>query len=255
MGERTRAVIVEDHALLAQAIVLALSSEDLDVVHICPSGEVGSVTDLLEPVLSLRPAVVLLDLDLGEFGDGMELIAPLRRAGTQVIVVTASTDRARWGECLAHGAATVLPKSVGLEGIARTIHDVVQGRPVISATTRGEMVSCWHEQLKDRQATLVRLEGLTTREAQVLAALARGRRVREIALDACVSEATVRTQVKSVLAKLGVTSQIAAVAIARDSGLVPRDEGTQGSPRTVTRLFAQLRGGQSRRSTGRSAGV
>ena len=57
-----------------------------------------------------RPRIVLLDLDLGGFGDGADLINPLARTGANVVVVTASVDRARWGECVRHGARKVIDK-------------------------------------------------------------------------------------------------------------------------------------------------
>ena len=66
-----------------------------------------------------------------------------------------------------------------------------------------------------------RLDQLTVREREVLAHLMRGRTVREIATVGVVSEATVRTQVKAILAKLDVTSQIAAVGLAHQVGWRP----------------------------------
>ena len=63
---------------------------------------------LIATVTRRRPRVVLLDLDLGSFGDGEKLIAPLARAGINVVVVTASVDRARWGEAVRFGARKVL---------------------------------------------------------------------------------------------------------------------------------------------------
>ena len=70
-----------------------------------------------------------------------------------------------------------------------------------------------------REAVLAEpFERLSSRETQVLQALADGRSVAEIARDWVVSEATVRTQVRAVLTKLGVTSQLAAVAAARRAG-------------------------------------
>ena len=58
---------------------------------------------------------MLLDLDLGRFGDGANLIAPLARAGVNVVVLTASEDLGRWGGCMRLGARRVLPKSGALQ--------------------------------------------------------------------------------------------------------------------------------------------
>ncbi len=81
---------------------------------------------------------------------------------------------------------------------------------------RYELIQNWQRQRNDNQDMRTKLDRLTPREEEVLAALSEGKRVRDIASESYVSEATVRTQVKSVLAKLGVTSQIAAVAFARE---------------------------------------
>jgi two-component system, NarL family, nitrate/nitrite response regulator NarL len=122
----------------------------------------------------------------------------------------------RWGRCLANGARTVLPKAASLDAIVGTVRGVAAGEPVIPEARRYELIQNWQRQRNDNQDMRAKLDRLTPREAEVLAALSEGKRVRDIASESYVSEATVRTQVKSVLAKLGVTSQIAAVAFARE---------------------------------------
>jgi two-component system, NarL family, nitrate/nitrite response regulator NarL len=158
--------------------------------------------------------VVLLDLDLGATGNGVRLVEPLTQAGVAVVVVTGSIERARWGECLRYGARTVLPKSTPLNSILATIRIIGEGRPVMSREERDRLLASFHQEKRWVQETRSRLETLTTREREVLAHLMAGRQVREIARASFVSEATVRTQVKSILAKLEVSSQLAAVGAA-----------------------------------------
>lgn len=214
----TRVVLVEDHRLLAQSMVIALSAGGFDVAAVAPAPPADDQSDLFQRIVASRPDVVLLDLDLGAAGDGAPLIGPLHRAGSAVVVVTAATDLIRWGECLARGARTVLPKSAPLEEITDTIRHISAGRAVISPVRRSELVRRWHQRNSQGQNARDRLSRLTPRERHVLAALVAGKRVREISVESVVSEATVRSQVKSVLAKLRVTSQIAAVATARNAG-------------------------------------
>ena len=218
MSPGTRVALVEDHALLAEAMHVSLSLKGFQVVGIRLPPHGAAPGALLAGILGANPSVVLLDLDLGPAGDGGRLIQPLSRAGQRVVVLTGNTDPVRWGACLARGALTVLAKTVPLQVIVDVIERVNQGLPVMPRSQRDELVQMWLARSTDEDERRKRLNRLTPREAHVLGELVHGKRVREVALEAYVSEATVRTQVKSILAKLGVTSQLAAVALARDAG-------------------------------------
>ena len=209
-----RVVIIEDHALFAEAMELALSLEGYDVRR-TPHPIAGcSVNAMLAAVLRMRPRIALLDLDLGYYGDGARIIAPLSSAGIQVVVITGSADRPRWGECLRNGARKVHGKAQPLNEILATVRRINQGLPVIDRAERDKLVQLWYDQRQECRRMDDRLQLLTKREQEVLAHLMKGRTVREIATLSVVSEATVRTQVKSILAKLEVSSQLAAVGMA-----------------------------------------
>jgi two-component system nitrate/nitrite response regulator NarL len=167
---------------------------------------------------------VLLDLDLGAFGDGVRLIHPLAASGANVVVVTASSDRSRWGECLSSGARKTMAKTQPLNEILSVVRRIHQGLPVVDAAERERLLLQWDEHRKAVEEQRRRLDSLTTREREVLALLQEGVPVRDIARRNFVSEATVRTQVKSILAKLGVTSQLAAVGLAHNAGWRPPPE-------------------------------
>ncbi|MCH1867529.1 LuxR C-terminal-related transcriptional regulator [Nocardioides sp. CFH 31398] len=209
---------MEDHVLLAEALEMTLSSEGFDVRRIEPADDGMSTALLLSTILRTRPEIVLLDLDLGRSGDGVRLIGPLAHAGVRVVVVTASGDRARWGECLRHGARTVLSKGRPLREVVATVRRVHEGFPAMAPAERDHLLRLFSEQRRAVEELNTRLERLTRREQQVLDQLVSGRTVREIAEQAVVAEATVRTQVKSILAKLEVSSQLAAVGIAHRAG-------------------------------------
>ncbi|WP_240044500.1 response regulator transcription factor [Nocardioides albidus] len=217
---RTRVLVVDDHVLFADSLTLALSLESHDALTVAP-GDFGSVAALLSRIHRFRPGIVLLDLDLGSLGDGRRLIEPLTRSGVQVVVVTGSTDRGRWGECLDLGARQVLSKSGPLSSILATIRAIGRGSPVISAEERRELIALAREQSRERLAARERLERLSRREAVVLGRLLRGETVRQVADALVVSEGTVRSQVKAILAKLEVSSQIAAVGLANRVGWRP----------------------------------
>jgi two-component system, NarL family, nitrate/nitrite response regulator NarL len=217
---KLKVLIVEDHTLFAESLELALNLEGYDVQRI-PIPDEGGAQAVLAAVVRLRPRIVLLDLDLGGVGDGVRLITPMVKAGANVVVVTASNDRARWGESLRHAARRVLSKSQPLNEILSTVRRINQGFPVIDHAEREALISLWHEQGLERVALQRRLALLTPREEAVLGELMQGRTVRDIASASFVSEATVRTQVKAILSKLEVSSQLAAVGLANTAGWQP----------------------------------
>ena len=214
----TRIVIVEDHQLFAEAFDLTLSVEGYDVRRVEVPTLPSAAGVLVANVIKQRPRVVLLDLDLGRFGDGVPLIDPMARSGANVVVVTGSADLARWGEAVRAGARKVHAKSEPLRDILATVRRLTAGLPVMGSEEREELLSAWNQHRFESQGLHDRLELLTVREGEVLGHLMKGRAVREIAGIGVVSEATVRTQVKSILAKLGVSSQLAAVGMAHQIG-------------------------------------
>lgn len=216
-----RIVILEDHVLFAESLDLALTIEGYDVRRVEVPSQEQAPQALLNAVTRLKPRVVLLDLDLGGFGEGERLIAPLARAGTNVVVVTGSLDKARWGEAVRLGARKVLPKSRPLNEILAAVRRINQGLVVMSREEREDLLDTWSKERSHLVEARSKVELLTVRERQVLGHLMRGQTVREIAAVGVVSEATVRTQVKSILAKLEVTSQLAAVGLVHRVGWKP----------------------------------
>jgi two-component system nitrate/nitrite response regulator NarL len=215
---RQRILLIDDHPLFAESLDLALSRAGYEVRRADVPTSPGRSANLLAQVSRGRPGIVLLDLDLGQFGDGARLVPPLVQSGCAVVVVTADPDRARWGQCVAQGARKVISKTAQLNEILAVLRRIDAGLPVLAPGEREELLQVWQERRAQHQHIRVRLEHLTVREAEVLGNLTHGRTVREIATRSFVSEATVRTQVKSILAKLGVSSQLAAVGLAHQVG-------------------------------------
>ena len=217
MRGASRVCVIEDHTLFAESLQIALELKGHDVRTVPLPHDLHTATSLLPAVMKHQPHVLLLDLDLGN-ADGTRLIEPVTRAGTAVVVLTGSTDRARWGQCVRHGARKVMEKTSPLNEILATIRLISEGRPVMTVEEREELVRHWQEERAVVSQLLDRLNRLTAREAEVLGALMNGQQVRQIAETSVVSEATVRTQVKSILAKLEVSSQIGAVGLAHNAG-------------------------------------
>jgi DNA-binding NarL/FixJ family response regulator len=211
-------LIIDDHVLFAESLELALSLEGYDVRRLELPDEGGSMATLRSLALRANPRTVLLDLDLGRFGDGVNLIGPLAKAGINVVVLTASEELGRWGGCMRLGARRVLPKSGALQQALATVRRLHQGLPVTSRDELETLRDAWARERQAHDDLRRRLDLPTPRERQVLGALIEGRTVRAISQESVVSEATVRTQVKSILNKLEVSSQLAAVGMANQVG-------------------------------------
>ncbi len=213
-----KVALVEHHEMFAETLDLALSlnGHQVDQVPIPTSGPWGE--SLVRTVLARRPHVAILDLDADQVGDVAQVISPLTDAGVAVVVLTGSRNVARWGECLHHGARRVVPKTAPLQAIISTLRRLENGLPVIPRDKREALIACWRREHAAEHGARARLALLSNREMQVLGHLTSGRRVRDIAQADVVSEATVRTQVKAILTKLDVGSQIAAVGLAHRIG-------------------------------------
>lgn len=212
----TRILIIEDHVLFAESLELALTVEGYDVRRVPVPTRPEPPGALLASIIRLKPRIVLLDLDLAPFGDGDGLITRIAAAGINVVVVTGSSDRSRWGGAIQYGARTVISKSRPLNEILSTVRRIAHGLPVLDHRDREEMIRYWQRKRGENQELLDRLERLTVRESEVLGELMLGHTVHAIAATRVVSEATVRTQVKAILAKLEVSSQLAAVGLAHE---------------------------------------
>jgi len=213
-------VIVDDHDLFAQTLELALSASGFPAERLdLPSA--ASAGPLITMVLHRRPSVLLLDLDLGPHGDGYPLIEPATQAGVDVVVVTGTQEPGRWARAVMSGARTVLSKASPLSTLVDTVQRLRDGLPVLSAHDRRELLDAWLQQRLGREEVWARFDLLTMRESEVLGLLMQGHTVRQVARHGNTAEATVRTQVKSILAKLEVSSQLAAVGTAYQIGWEP----------------------------------
>lgn len=212
-GETVRVLLVEDHELLAGTLALALRQQGLEV-HAAAGPSPEAVVDLTR---RLSPVLVLLDLELGPLGSGLDLIRPLIGAGGRVVMVTGVTDRARLGACIEAGATGVVGKAAGFETLVGTVSRAAQGLPLLDENERQSLLAEARQRREDDGRQLAPFSSLSPREQAVLARLVAGETAETIADRSYVSLATVRTQIRAILLKLGVNSQIAAVALAREA--------------------------------------
>lgn len=207
-------LIVDDHELLAATLRLALRAAGLDAETLPPA----PLPAIFDAVLERRPDLLLLDLELGGHGDTTPLIAPLTDLGVRVVVLTGLDDRLRIAAALEGGAAGRLSKSDGLDKVLNAVSQALATAGPLDAEEHVRLLDELRRARRLRSRTLEPFARLTEREQQTLRALAAGRAVREIADDWVVSETTIRSHVRTILAKLGAHSQLAAVAMGIRSG-------------------------------------
>lgn len=215
-----RFILVEDHGLVAEALRHTLTAAGHHVVLVGPD---DATSEQVVAAAGAAGATVVLDLDLGRGADGRRrlgwtLIEPLVTAGHRVMVLTGDLEAARWGRCVSLGAVGVVTKALPLQDVAELAVAAARGEPVMSPAARQEVLRSWDSQRVSKERLQAPLRRLTRRESQVLAHLVDGHSAATIAASSIVSEATVRSQIRAILDKLGVVSQLQAVAAARRAG-------------------------------------
>jgi two-component system, NarL family, nitrate/nitrite response regulator NarL len=209
-----RVVLVDDHELLAHSAAYALRAHGVDAHVVCVSTYDGIVAD----VVAIDPQVVLLDLHLGALGLSIPLISRLTAAGIDVVIVTGETDRASWGACVEAGAVALVEKRLAFDELVERLRRIVAGDAPMASFERIDLLTALNAYRSAEQARVEPFSRLTAREADVLRLLMQGDSADEIAASTFVSLATVRSHIRAILQKLGVNSQLAAVAAASQAG-------------------------------------
>jgi DNA-binding NarL/FixJ family response regulator len=208
-----RVVIVEDHAMVAQALAAVLGEEDdIEVVAV-----EATAADGLSAVERSAPDVVLVDFRLPD-GDGADVAAAVRRLRPEarVIVLTAAEAPGVVGRVIAAGADGFLHKSEPITEVVRAIRAVGDGGAWFPRDALADLVGG----ARGDPSTAPVGSDLTPRERDVLELLAAGSSTQAMIDQLVLSPHTVRNHVRNVMAKLGAHSKLEAVTIAARAGLV-----------------------------------
>lgn len=208
-------LVVDDHDLITHALTHALHSEGIEVV-VCAAPDAEEVLALAR---RHRPLLALVDLQFGGNAmEGLTLIQPLSDIGTPALVLTGVTDPAVLGSCLESGAVGVASKAESFDHLLGSIDAALNEEPVNSVAHREDLLRAARERREEDEERCAPFRTLSRRECEVLDHLVSGLTADAIAARMYVSLPTVRTQIQSILRKLHVNSQLAAVAIARECG-------------------------------------
>ncbi|MFD1146904.1 response regulator [Saccharothrix hoggarensis] len=201
-----RVVIVDDHPVVRDGLRGMLGGAgDVEVV-----GEAADGEEAVAVVRAVRPDVVLMDLRMPGV-DGVTAIERLRGFPTRVLVLTTYDTDSDVLPAIKAGATGYLVKDTPRDALFRAVRSAAKGEAVLSPSVATRLLG----QVRQPAA-----EPLSDREVEVLGLIARGCTNRDAAAKLFISEATVKTHLVHVYAKLGVKDRAAAVAVAYERGLL-----------------------------------
>ncbi|MBN9502088.1 MAG: hypothetical protein BGO01_10655 [Armatimonadetes bacterium 55-13] len=209
-----RLVIADDHELVREGLRSLLEmSEDVKVVAEATNGP-----EALAATIEHSPDVLVADLVMPGF-DGVELVrrARVQAPATRVLILTNFMDDSRVREALRAGAMGYLLKDVLRQDLLRAIETVATGKPFLHPDVQRQLMT------EAFGAPNSPIDGLTSRERQVLIGIAKGQSNKEIAYDLGVSEGTIKGYVSGVFQKLEVADRTQAALFAIKNGLVKQE--------------------------------
>ncbi len=212
----SRRVLIADDDALARAALRTIfdAHDDLDLIAEAEDG-----LQAVEHARRLHPDVVLLDIRMPNL-DGLEaarqILASSSNRARVIMLTTFDLDEYVY-DALKAGASGFLRKDAPLERLLSFVRSAGDEDALLDPAITRRLVERY---ARPRARAADQLAELTPRELEVLTQVARGRSNAEIAADMCLSQATVKTHVSRILAKLDVRDRVQAVVLAYEEGLV-----------------------------------
>ncbi len=213
---KTRVYVVEDQPQLLKNLLKVLSTfPELEVVGSAQEGEAG-----VEEIVTLKPNIVLLDLELPGI-DGIEVTRRVKRRTTdvEILILTSFDDETKVYEAIQAGASGYLVKRVGPEKIRAGIKDVMEGGTVLEAQIARRFWNYFNS-VKANPVQPQNPWGLSDLEMDVLRYVAKGLSNAEVGQVMTLERRTVRTHLSHIYRKMGVNSHVEAVVLALKAGFV-----------------------------------
>jgi DNA-binding NarL/FixJ family response regulator len=208
-------MIVDDHPIWRDGVARDLAERGFAVRATAPDGDTA-----VRLARTVRPDVVLMDLNLGETSGVAAIRAVTTELpATRVLVLSASGEHEHVLHAVTAGASGYLVKSATVDELATAVHRTAAGEAVFTPGLAG-MVLGEYRRMAHGPSTARRPPRLTDRETEVLRLLATGAANREIARTLFVTEATVKSHLAHIFTKLDVDSRSRAIHVAREAGLI-----------------------------------
>ena len=198
-----RVLIVDDHPLTQEALASLLTQHGFEIVGQAASGE-----EAIRQAAKQQPDLILLDLSMPGMS-GLEALPELRRVapGSEVIVLTASGTEENLLRAIRGGASGYLLKTEPPQRIVEFLRGVVNGEAALSGSIARRLLEQVRDGNRDHAVPDEIASQLSARELEVLLLLDEHLGTDDIARRLFISEHTVRSHVKSLLHKLGVSSR------------------------------------------------
>ncbi len=218
-GEKTRILLIEDHASFRQALAFMFEREEEFAVV----GQAGTLAEAREFLNGSADAtdVAVCDLALPD-GDGFDLIEELAAKGSRIttLVLSASLEPARFARAVEAGASGVLHKAVAIGDIVDAVRRLNAGEALLSPNKIIDMLRIVSRKRQEELEAQKSIDQLTRREREVLQALAEGLDSWDIAEKLHITVETERTHMVNILNKLDVHSRLQALVFAARNGVV-----------------------------------
>ena len=210
-----RVVVVDDQALVRGGFAMVLGhQDDIEVV-----AEAGTGLEAVEAVQTHRPDVVLMDIRMPEM-DGLEAttrIVDEADWSVRVLILTTFDPDEYVYRALRAGASGFVLKDIPPEDLVGAVRTVADGGALLSPSITRRLIGQFADRLAIDASLSARLERLTDREREVLAAVARGLNTSAALF---IGAATVKSHVSSIFTKVGLRDRTQAVVFAYESGLI-----------------------------------
>jgi DNA-binding NarL/FixJ family response regulator len=218
-----RVVVVDDQALVRGGFAMVLGHQaDIEVV-----AEAGTGLEAIEAARTHRPDVILMDIRMPDM-DGLEATSRIVEDATdwevRVLILTTFDPDEYVYKALRAGASGFVLKDIPPQELVGAVRTVAEGGALLAPSITRRLIGQFAERLAVDTAVSGRLERLTDREREVLAAIARGSSNAEISQELFIGAATVKSHVSSILTKLGLRDRAQIVVFAYESGLVEAGE-------------------------------
>lgn len=213
-----RVLVVDDQALVRGGFIMVLRVHaDIDVV-----AEAGTGLEAIDAARRHRPDVILMDIRMPEL-DGLEATSRILAEAdwdVRVLILTTFDPDEYVYRALRAGASGFVLKDIPADQLAVAVRTVADGGALLAPSITRRLIGRFAERRTVDTAVSQRLERLTDRERDVMAAVARGASNAEIAQELYIGPATVKSHVSSILTKLGLRDRTQVVVFAYESGLV-----------------------------------